>query len=290
MATRPEKSSKLFGNAVRLTPEPCEKPWGRIMLGPWGLELGNGRQPIGEVHHRVAAGDPPLLIKTLFTGEPLSVQVHPDQAGAQARGHRRGKDEAWVVLAAEPGARIGKGLVRDGDAATLRAAAHDGTIMDMLHWHDCAAGDVFFTPAGTIHAIGAGVTLFEIQQNCDLTYRLFDHGRDRPLHLDDGLAVADMRAWAPPQPLPSPGPGRELLVAGPSFVLERIVTAGGQVVPPVGRILWLAVVSGSGHIGADRLAAGEVWEITAPVHLGGQAEFLLAYTGADPVADLWMED
>lgn len=290
MATRPENSSKLFGNAVRLTPEPCEKPWGRTMLGPWGLELGNGRQPIGEVHHRVAAGDPPLLIKTLFTGEPLSVQVHPDQAGAQARGQRRGKDEAWVVLAAEPGALIGKGLIQDSDAATLRAAAHDGTIMDLLHWHDCAAGDVFFTPAGTIHAIGAGVTLFEIQQNCDLTYRLFDHGRDRPLHLDDGLAVADMRAWVPPQPLPSPGPGRELLLAGPSFVLERIVTVGGQVVPPAGTTVWLAVVSGSGDIGADRLAAGEVWEVTTPVHLGGQTEFLLAYAGADPFADLWVED
>lgn len=290
MAARPELLPVLPGAAVRLSPRPLEKPWGRTVLGPWGLDLGDGRRPIGEVHHCAPGSDPPLLIKTLFTSDLLSVQVHPDENAAKARGGRRGKDEAWVVLAAEPGAKIGKGLIRDSDAATLRAAAQDGAIMDMLHWHDCAAGDVFFTPAGTIHAIGAGVTLFEIQQNCDLTYRLFDHGRDRPLHLDDGLAVADLRAWLPPAPLPSPGPGRELLIAGPSFVLERLDTGGGRLLPPAGATLWVAVVSGSGRIGSDPLAAGEVWAVTAPVQVSGHAELLVTYAGGTVVAGLWIED
>jgi mannose-6-phosphate isomerase len=275
--------------AFRLQPQAHAKPWGCTALGPWGLGLDDrADDAIGEIHH-VADGidDPELLIKTLFTSERLSVQVHPDAIAARARGHRRGKDEAWVVLAAEPGASIGIGLTATSDAERLRAAALDGSIAEMLAWHDCAPGDVFFTPSGTIHAIGGGVTLFEVQQNLDVTYRLFDYGRGRELHLEDGLAVAHAGPWRRGGALPSPGPGRELLVEGPGFVLERLRLDGrGTLRAPVGQPLWLAVVEGAGEIDGAAFAAGEVWTTMRTAELAGAGELLLAYPGA-AAADVW---
>ncbi len=291
MAARPDKIATRVAAAVRLAPRIKPKPWGRTTLGNWGLGLcaSADGQPIGEIHHiGDAAADPALLVKTLFTAERLSVQVHPGDTAARAQGARRGKDEAWVVLAAEPGATIGLGLRAPADSDTLRAAALDGSIVDLLHWHACAPGDVFFTPAGTIHAIGGGVTLFEIQQNCDLTYRLFDYGRGRALHLDDGLAVADTGAWQRPGPPLAPGPGRELLVAGPSFVLERITLAGGGVLrPPAGHPAWVAVAGGSGRLGDAAFGVGEVWSVDAPLAVSGVAELLVAHAGQGAIADLW---
>ncbi len=291
MAARPDSIAMPAAAAMRLAPRIKPKPWGRTALGNWGLGLcgSAGGQAIGEIHHIDAVDpDPALLIKTLFTAERLSVQVHPGDAVARAQGARRGKDEAWVVLAAEPGATIGLGLSAPSDSSTLRAAAIDGSIVDMLQWHPCAAGDVFFTPAGTIHAIGGGVTLFEIQQNSDLTYRLFDYGRGRPLHLDDGLAVADTRPWQPAALHLSPGPGRELLVAGPTFVLERITVAGdGMLRPPAGDMAWVAVAGGSGRMGDVPFAVGEVWSLNAPLPVSGGAELLVAHAGQGAIADLW---
>ncbi len=255
----------------------------------WGLGLTGAALAIGEIHHdQPWADDPDLLVKTLFTGDRLSIQVHPDCVAAAKLGLRRGKDEAWVVLAAEPGAVIGLGLKQACDTESLRAAALDGSIVDRLCWHACAPGDVFYTPAGTIHAIGAGVTLFEIQQNNDVTWRLHDYGRDRGLHLEEGLAMALTHAWAPPAPLAAPGPGRELLVSGPGFVLERVRLSGkAQLLPADGRPLWLAVVDGTGRIDTAQFHRGEVWLADAGTTLTGRANLLLAYPGADPVSDLW---
>ncbi len=256
---------------------------------PWGLGLTSAALAIGEIHHaQPGADDPELLVKTLFTGDRLSIQVHPDCAAAARLGLRRGKDEAWVVLAAEPGALIGLGLREACDTATLRAAALDGSIVDRLHWHACAPGDVFHTPAGTIHAIGAGVTLFEIQQNNDVTWRLHDYGRDRGLHLEQGLAMALTGAWVAPLPLAPPGPGRELLVSGPGFVLERVRLAGKALLcPAAGQPLWLAVVDGGGRFETAPFEKGQVWLAEAGALLAGQADLLLAYPGADPVPKLW---
>ncbi len=184
----------------RLQPQAHAKAWGRRGVSPWGLGLTGAALTIGEIHHaQPGHDDPELLVKTLFTGERLSIQVHPDCVAAARLGLKRGKDEAWVVLAAEPGAVIGLGLAEAMDADTLRAAAIDGSIVERLLWHACAPGDVFFTPAGTIHAIGAGVTLFEVQQNNDITWRLYDYGRNRGLHLDTGPWNAATDAWAPPR-------------------------------------------------------------------------------------------
>lgn len=290
MAAKLDFAAARAGTPVRLVPQGLAKPWGRRALGDWGLGLDDSMagQPIGEIHHVGAGDDPALLIKTLFTADRLSVQVHPDDRAARASGARRGKDEAWVVLAAEPGAQIGLGLASPTTVAALRAAALDGSIVGMMRWHDCVAGDVFVTPAGTIHAIGSGVTLFEIQQNCDLTYRLYDYGSGRTLHLDDAIAVADTAAWAPMPPLPAPGPERELLVAGPGFVLERLRIAGaGRLAPPVGVPAWVAISAGEGQIGGEGIAPGEVWLLDGHTGVAGDAELLVAHVGTAPAAALW---
>lgn len=165
------------------------KPWGRDRLPPGFPDTADIR--IGEIAHDAPAGTAaPLLVKHIFTSERLSVQVHPDDATARAHGHAGGKAECWLVLAAEPDARIGIGGTATVDAAKLRAMAQDGSIIEWLDWQPVSAGDFFMVPPGTVHAIGAGVAIVEIQQNHDVTYRLYDYGRDRPLHIDAAVAAA----------------------------------------------------------------------------------------------------
>ena len=166
-----------------------EKPWGREQLPapftvPFGKRIGEiWFEPVEEVYS--------LLVKYIFTSEKLSVQVHPDDAQAKELGeYDTGKEECWLVIDAEPGATLGIGFHGEVGADAMRAAALDGCIEDLMVWHPVQAGDFFYIPAGTVHAIGAGVSLIEIQQNSDITYRLYDYGRPRPLHLDKGIAVA----------------------------------------------------------------------------------------------------
>lgn len=118
--------------------------------------------------HRVM---PNSSSNNLFTAEKLSVQVHPDDAFARDHGFRRGKDEAWLILAAEPGATIALGTLEVMSREELRAAALDGSIEHKLFWKPVKTGDVLYSPAGTVHAIGGGLTLIEVQQNIDLTQR-----------------------------------------------------------------------------------------------------------------------
>jgi mannose-6-phosphate isomerase len=167
---------------MKLVPREIEKPWGR--------DDGSGCR-IGEIWFEAPDGRPmPLLVKYLFTSDKLSVQVHPDDAHARARGLRHGKSECWYVVAAEPGARLALGLKEAMSEAELRGAAADGSIERRIDWIEARQGDFFSVPAGTIHAIGPGLSLIEIQQPSDITYRLYDYGRDRALHIDDAVAVA----------------------------------------------------------------------------------------------------
>ncbi len=172
-----------------------EKPWGRSQLpapfmAPFGKRIGEiWFEPVEEIHS--------LLVKYIFTSEKLSVQVHPDDEQARALGeYDTGKEECWLVIDAEPGATLGIGFNEVVDAAAMRAAALDGSIEGLMVWHAVQAGDFFYIPAGTVHAIGAGVSLIEIQQNSDITYRLYDYGRPRPLHLDKGISVAKGEPYA----------------------------------------------------------------------------------------------
>lgn len=167
-----------------------EKPWGRDVL-PAPFESGQG-QRIGEIWFEPPEEMTDILVKYIFTSEKLSVQVHPSDDQARELGETgQGKEECWLVLDAEPGATLGIGFDEPLDADSLGAAALDGRIESLMTWHAVARGDFFYIPAGTVHAIGAGITLVEIQQNSDITYRLYDYGRPRELHLDKGVAVAD---------------------------------------------------------------------------------------------------
>ena len=147
----------------------------------------------------------PLLVKFLFTADKLSVQVHPSDEYAWKKEGCPGKTEMWHVLKAEPNARLAVGFREDlacgpqPNRETLREAVSTGAIEGMLNWIEVQAGDTFFVPAGTVHAIGPGLVLCEIQQNSDLTYRLYDYqrlgtdGRPRPLHVEKALDVLRWR-------------------------------------------------------------------------------------------------
>ena len=128
----------------------------------------------------------PLLVKLLFTSDNLSVQVHPGDAYAREHHNSRGKTEMWHILRAEPEAKIALGLRERVTPERLREAAQSGEIMELLNWVPARPGDTFFVPAGTIHAIGGGLALCEMQQHSDITYRLYDYGRPRELHLEHG--------------------------------------------------------------------------------------------------------
>lgn len=171
-----------------------EKPWGREQLPPM-FDPPPGKR-IGEVWF-AGSDDLPLLVKYIFTSERLSIQVHPNDDQARERGLAAGKTECWYVIEAGPGAVLGLGLIREVDRSELRRAALDGSIEGLMDWRPVAAGDFVFVPPGTVHAIGAGISLLEFQQNCDVTYRLYDYGRPRELHLDDGIAVSN------PAPFPA---------------------------------------------------------------------------------------
>ncbi len=195
-----------------------EKPWGRTQLPPMFDPPAGER--IGEVWFTDGA-DLPLLAKYIFTSEKLSVQVHPNDEQARARGLARGKSECWYILEAELGATLGLGVTRTIDSLELRAAALDGSIENLMDWRPVTAGDFVFVPSGTIHAIGAGISLLEFQQNADVTYRLYDYGRPRELHLDEGMAVSNAAPFPDDLVQHLSGSEQRKLVDGPHFVLVQ---------------------------------------------------------------------
>lgn len=206
---------------TRLETIVVEKPWGRTDISADFGDFGGRR--IGEIWFAHPAGDDAsIMVKFLFTSERLSIQVHPDDEAARAAGFPRGKEECWLVLDAQPGAELGIGLDRQSSRAELHAAALDGSIVDMVDWRPSQTDHFVYNRAGTIHAIGGGLTVVEVQQNVDCTYRLYDYGRPRDLHLDAGIAVAETR------PRPDPRDGRvaasqsRLLVDGPHFHLLHL--------------------------------------------------------------------
>lgn len=273
--------------AVRLITKRVEKPWGRVTLWPGFGDVAAGGTPVGEIWFDLPdGGDPALLVKYLFTSEKLSIQVHPGDAAARARGYPRGKDEAWVVLAAEPHATIAIGTRTAMDRDELRAAALDGSIEDKMCWKAVKAGDVFYSPAGTIHAIGDGLTLVEVQQNVDLTYRLYDYGRPRELHVEDGVAASNPVPYVAPYIPHTIAHGRTILAAGPAFVLERWTGERRVVIRPVAdRPVWLIPLAGGGTIDQSECVPGSVWLVAdeAILDVDDHAHLLVAYPGADVI-------
>ena len=240
---------------IRLTPRFVPKVWGSTHLEPWYRD---SAEKIGEVWFE-AAGKLPLLVKFLFTTEPLSVQVHPE-----------GKTEMWHILAAEPGAKIAAGFRENISPEQLRTSALSGKIEQLLEWHEAHPGDTFFIPAGTVHAIGAGLALCEIQQWSDITYRLYDYGRPRELHLDDAARVSRLGPHAARQT------ARDgVLVSCPYFTTEKRRVAGTAQVESGRTII---VLDGSLSIGGQPAGAGEAWYTepgTGTIEMAGQATVLI---------------
>jgi mannose-6-phosphate isomerase len=262
------------------------KPWGVADPRPWS-SAGRDDNPIGEIWYErssIAAAAPSLLLKLLFTKQPLSVQVHPDDAYAQSIGLSNGKTEAWYVLSADSQAKVALGLKRRLTPQEMRHATDDGSISDLVMWQAVCVGDAVFVPAGTIHAIGAGLVIAEIQQRSDATFRLFDYGRGRELHIDKAIAVADAGPAgiqiAPTRLTDS----RTLLVSNAHFTFEKIDLAPNSVwcleAKPE---TWLLVLIGGARVGSFDVVMGDavfaqsdfVNIQVGPIGLSG----LLAYTG-----------
>lgn len=257
----------------RLTPRFFEKVWGSERLEPW---FPNRPDKIGEVWFEGPGQlELPLLVKFLFTSGKLSVQVHPDDEHAAQHHSSRGKTEMWHVLAAEPGARIAAGLRETVSEEHLRGAARSGEIEELLAWHVASRGDTFFIPAGTVHAIGAGLVLCEIQQRSDITYRLYDYGRPRELHIDQSLAVARRE----PHFARAQAKGEELVSCEHFTVGRREIAGASRLVCPPDRFTLLIVIQGDGALNEDPVRAGQVWYAppgTTPIRVTGRCTLLWA--------------
>ncbi|HZW96004.1 MAG TPA: type I phosphomannose isomerase catalytic subunit [Candidatus Eremiobacteraceae bacterium] len=208
-----------------LTGDACQ-----IANGPL---IGQTLAQVSQRYQRELVGDAaldahrfPLLLKFLFPHEKLSVQVHPDDAQARRVGEPWGKTECWYVAHAKPGAQIALGLKPGVTVARLEQAIHGKGAEDLLNWLNVYTGDMIYVCGGTVHTLGPGSVIVETQQQSDTTYRLYDYGRPRELHLKDGLAAVKLKVASGKVVRPAPtqiprSKNREAsLVAAPYFVVD----------------------------------------------------------------------
>jgi mannose-6-phosphate isomerase len=279
-----ESSANIQLSPFRIEPRFVGRVWGYKDLRPWYERTAEG-EPIGEVWltgddctiatgphtgqtlASLFAGAPdamlgssaqapgsPLLIKMIFAREKLSVQVHPDDKMARKYGEPRGKTECWYVLVAEPGAQVAAGLKPGVTLDQIKAGIHDGTLEESLNVLSVAEGDMVYVDAGTVHAIWPGSILLETQQNCDLTYRMYDYGRGRELHIEKSLEATRLVTRAgkiPPDALPD----RTVLIDVAYFRVERMTVAGsrlGKSLPgngePANGLSYLFAAAGEGRV------------------------------------------
>ncbi|MGA2832886.1 MAG: type I phosphomannose isomerase catalytic subunit [Terracidiphilus sp.] len=258
------QSARSVWAPFRIAPWYSERVWGFRDLHPWYDRIVADGEPIGEAWltgdqcivatgahagqtlgalfaeaHESLLGNAgssgkadgpnasPLLIKVIFAKEKLSVQVHPDDAMAQKYGDPRGKTECWYTLSAEPGAQVALGLKPGVTLEGIKAGIEAGALESSLNLLDVAGGDMIFVDAGTVHAIFPGSILLETQQNCDLTYRMYDYGRGRELHIQKSLEATRLQTRAGKIP-PRAMADRTLLMDGEYFCVERISVAGSR--------------------------------------------------------------
>jgi len=196
---------------------------------------------VSEKYQRELVGDAardarrfPLLLKFLFPHEHLSVQVHPDDAQALRVGEPWGKTECWYVADAKPGAQIGLGLKAGVTLAQLEQAIQERRAEKLLNWLNVFTGDMIYVSGGTVHTLGPGSVIVETQQQSDTTYRLYDYGRPRELHLEKGLAAVKLGAASGKVRRPAPkqaaesGNRESALVAAPYFVVDMFELKDAQ--------------------------------------------------------------
>ncbi|OYX72306.1 MAG: mannose-6-phosphate isomerase [Rhizobiales bacterium 32-66-11] len=269
------------------------KPWGSTDLLPWRT-IAPVDGAVGELWFERAdphAPETALLLKLLFTTQPLSIQVHPDDAFAHTLGQDHGKTEAWYILSAQPGAQVAVGLNGPLTPSQLRTAIEDRSIAERIQWRDVLKGDVVCIPAGTIHAIGAGLVIAEIQQRSDVTFRLFDYGRTRELHADQAVAATHMGPLSPQAMPRALGNGRTLLAATPYFVLERVDLAPGVAWSlDAPHETWMLMLEGNARVGSLDVTVGGAIFLQgecAPIKAGLRgAKALIAYVADVPQPDL----
>jgi mannose-6-phosphate isomerase len=237
---------------------------------PW-LANPAGRR-VGEVWFPPPAGLP-ILVKFLFTAGRLSVQVHPDDEYARERNHSAGKTEMWYVLKAEPGAMVGLGLKPGVSREDLGAAIGTARLESMLEWFPAASGDTFFVPAGTIHVIGGGLIVCEVQQQSDITYRLWDYGSNRELHLVDGLNVSRLQSGGGRRSPEELAGGWRLLAECAHFRTELLSFSGTASIPARNGSAICVVLDGEGDLAGQSFEPGhafelppaaEPWRVTSP--------------------------
>jgi mannose-6-phosphate isomerase len=259
----------------------------RVLGGPFGgrtladLVAEHGPELVGTRSFERYGADFPLLAKFIDAADHLSVQVHPDDAYAhtvEAASGFHGKTEAWYILHAAPGADLIHGLIRASNRDELAGALAGGSLLSLLRRVPAKAGDTIFVPAGTVHAINAGIMLFEIQEKSDLTYRVYDYdrrdaqGHPRELHVERALDVTTYTAAPPAAVEPMRLDGlRTLLVSCAYFAMERLdLAAPLALATDPGSFEILTAIDGAARLGwADgerRLARGE--SIVLPASLG----------------------
>lgn len=259
---------------MKLSKHLVEKPWGRTDIPAVFGDMGGKK--IGEIWYEGNGPEQlPILVKWLFTSEKLSIQVHPDDTQARARGKPSGKEECWYIVDAEPGAVLGMGTTRVLSAEELRAASLSGEIEHLMDWKPVKAGDYFYIPAGTVHAIGAGITLVEVQQYADITYRLYDYGRPRELHLDDGVAVSVAAPYAGRSGYAT---GNMQLVDGPHFDLWHITRADQIEALPHADRRWIVPLSGQLQIEGEAAGVGDCLIVygKARIEMADETQLLIA--------------
>lgn len=305
----------MEADPLRIRPGLVERVWGRTDLETWYGAPQQHAAPLGEawltdvgcevedggtLGARIdaeparmlgdAAGLPPILAKLLFTAAALSIQVHPTDAAARSSGiAASGKNEAWLVLDANAGAAVWVGFTAPVTPARLRVAVADGSVLELLRQINVQPGDTVQVPAGTVHAIGAGLMLLEIQDPVDVTYRLYDYGRPRPLQVEAALAVANLAAARVPEAAANTTdqfPGGSVLARAPRFIAERRVIGQGLTLQPDGRRYHILVPLTPGVLLDGReLRYGVAAFVPAcgrPVTLGGPEQASVAVLHAGP--------
>ncbi|HXG13418.1 MAG TPA: type I phosphomannose isomerase catalytic subunit [Gemmataceae bacterium] len=277
---QPLPSDEPFGESWVISDHPIHRSI--TATGPWA---GRSLRELMEQERAALLGPAasahavfPWLVKFLDANDWLSVQVHPDEEAVKRLWPGEGgKTEAWLVLDAAPGSRVYAGLLPGIDEQRLRAALQAGTVAECLHQFEPQPGDCIFLSAGTVHAVGGGVLIAEVQQTSDATFRLFDwnrrdaQGRMRPLHIEQALACID---WSrgPVTPIRVEGFGsgaarRQPLVRSPYFDLAYV--AENQPIPwgGEGRLQAVVVLRGRGRLetawGEEIVAAGQAWVLPA---------------------------